>query len=279
MKNVLITGCSTGFGRATALLFARRGDRVFATMRSPEKGRDLTEVAERADLPLRVLRLDVEDPALVQSAIREATASSGPIDVLINNAGIELRSSIEDASEEDVRRQFETNVFGPLRTIRAVLPAMRERRSGTIVNVSSIAGLVSRPFGGFYAASKHALEAISEALHYEVQPFGIRVVLIEPGQYRTQLLDNAYTGRAFTPQSPYWERSSQFDEVVKRLVPGGEAPGPDDVAQLIHRAVHDPEPKLRYLAGDDAKMIAGAYRGMEFEAYEQAMRQALDWYD
>jgi NAD(P)-dependent dehydrogenase (short-subunit alcohol dehydrogenase family) len=277
MKNVLITGCSSGFGHAAALLFARRGDRVFATMRTLAKGADLEATAQAADLPISLLRLDVNDPGSVESAVREAVATAGPIDVLVNNAGVEMRSSIEDASDEDVRRQFDTNVFGPLRAIRAVLPSMRERRTGTIVNVSSIAGIVSRPFAGFYAASKHALEAISEALYYEVQPFGVRVVLIEPGQFRTQIGANGLVGSGFDTSSPYWERAVRFDAAIKRLVRAGEAPAPDEVAELIHRATYDPSPKLRYLAGEDAQLIASAYRGLDFEAYEEAMRKTLDW--
>src|SRR5262245_22401825 len=136
MANVLITGCSSGFGLLTALRFARAGDRVFATMRTPAKAPDeLRGAIERERLPVALLRLDVCDQASIDAALREA----GPLDVLVNNAGIECRSSIEDASDEDVRRQFDTNVFGTLRVIRAVLPAMRDRRRGTIVNLSSIA--------------------------------------------------------------------------------------------------------------------------------------------
>jgi NAD(P)-dependent dehydrogenase (short-subunit alcohol dehydrogenase family) len=156
---------------------------------------------------------------------------------------------------------------------------MRDRRAGTIVNVSSIAGLVSRPYGGYYAASKHALEAITEALHYEVAPFGIRVALIEPGQYATRLLDNAWNGRRFTPASPYWERSALFDERIKRLVPDGERADPDEVARLICEAALGEQPGLRRLAGSDAHMIVGTYRQMEFEGFERAMREALDWWD
>ena len=278
MANVLITGCSSGFGFEAALVFARHGDRVFATMRDPAAGAELLRSARDEGLQIEVLRLDVGDLPSITAAVAAATATA-PLDVLVNNAGIELRSPIEDASEDDVRRQFDTNVFGPLRTIRAVLPGMRARRGGTIVNVSSIAGIVARPYGGLYAASKHALEAICEALHFEVQPFGVRVVLIEPGQYGTRLLDNAIVGNGFTPASPYWERAERFDEAIKKLRPGGVAGSAREVAELIHRAVHDPQRKLRYLAGGDADTIAATYRSLAFEDYERTMRQALDWFD
>ncbi|HXJ36250.1 MAG TPA: SDR family oxidoreductase [Candidatus Eisenbacteria bacterium] len=275
MANVLVTGCSSGFGLLTALRFARAGDRVLATMRTPAKApRELAAAVEER-LSIRVARLDVCDQASVDAAVREA----GDVDVLVNNAGIELRSSIEDATPDDVHKQFDTNVFGTLRVIRAVLPRMRSRRTGTIVNVSSIAGLVARPYGGYYSASKHALEAISEALHFEVHPFGVRVVLIEPGQYGTRLLDNAFPGAGFTSKSPYWAYSERFDERLVRLRPGGEMADPAEVANLIYDAVHDPAPKLRYLAGEDAHMIATAYKQMDFEQYEQMMRQSLDWRD
>jgi NAD(P)-dependent dehydrogenase (short-subunit alcohol dehydrogenase family) len=247
-------------------------------MRDAGKGGELERAARAEGLMLEVVPLDVCDPASVRAAFAHVEGA-GPLDVLVNNAGIELRSSIEDASDEDVQGQFDTNVYGALRTIRAALPGMRARRRGTIVNVSSIAGIVARPYGGLYAASKHALEAISEALHYEVQPFGVRVVLVEPGQYATRLLDNAVLGRGFGPQSPYWERSERFDVAIQRLRPGGVAGSAAEVAQLIWEAVHDPQPRLRYLAGQDAQMIADAYRQLSFEDYEQAMRRTLDWWD
>jgi NAD(P)-dependent dehydrogenase (short-subunit alcohol dehydrogenase family) len=279
MATVLITGCSSGFGLLTALAFAHRDHRVVATMRDPARDEELARTVRSERLPVTVLPLDVCDPVQVTATVARAEADHGPLDVLVNNAGIELRSSIEDADETDVRRQFDTNVFGTVRMIQAVLPRMRERRAGTIVNLSSVAGLVSRPFGGFYAASKHAVEAITEALHYEVSPFGIRVLLIEPGQYGTRLLDNAYLGKRFTPASPYWERSTRFDEHIRRLAPGGVPADPAEVAQLICDVALAERPPLRTLAGGDAQMIAGAYRQLEFEAFEQSMRQALDWWD
>jgi NAD(P)-dependent dehydrogenase (short-subunit alcohol dehydrogenase family) len=276
MATVLITGCSSGFGLLAALRFARAGDKVFATMRDPARApEDLLRPIEAERLPVTILPLDVCAPESIVTALRDA----GPLDVLVNNAGIECRSSIEDADDADVQRQFDTNVFGTLRMLRAVLPSMRERGAGTIVNVSSIAGLVARPFGGLYSASKHALEAISEALHFEVSPLGIRVILIEPGQYGTRLLDNAFPGARFTKASPYWDRSERFDEALKRIQPGGKPSDPQEVADLIYAAVHDPEPRFRYLAGEDAAMISTAYRQMEFEQYEQAMRALLDWND
>jgi NAD(P)-dependent dehydrogenase (short-subunit alcohol dehydrogenase family) len=229
MSRVLITGCSSGFGLLTALRFAREGDRVYATMRNPDRApEELRRAIAQEKLSIVLLRLDVCDQASVDLALQEA----GPIDVLVNNAGIELRSPIEDASEEDVRRQFETNVFGAVRVLHAVLPSMRERGRGAIVNVSSIAGLVARPFGGYYSATKHALEAISEALYFEVRPFGVRVILIEPGQYATQLLDNAFNGRRFGPASPYWEASERFDDRLGRLRPGGRMADPREGADV-----------------------------------------------
>ena len=279
MATVLITGCSSGFGLLAALAFARRGDRVIATMRDPRKGGELVRAAATEKLAITVSALDVCDAASVDRAVAEAVATAERIDVLVNNAGIELRSSIEDAADEDVRRQFDTNVFGTLRVIRAVLPVMRRQRSGTIVNVSSIAGLVARPYGGLYSATKHALEAITEALHFEVQPFGIRVVAIEPGQYGTRLLDNAFPGRGFNERSAYWDHSTRFDVALTKLRPGGKPGDPQEVADMIVQAAHAESPPLRWLAGQDAHMIGTAHKQMDFESYERAMRESLDWHD
>jgi NAD(P)-dependent dehydrogenase (short-subunit alcohol dehydrogenase family) len=275
--NVLITGCSSGFGLLTALKFARARDHVVATMRSPEKApAELTNAIAKEKLPVTLGRLDVCDPASVDAAVRAA----GPIDVLVNNAGIELRSSIEDASDADVQKQFDTNVFGTLRVMRAVLPQMRARKRGTIVNLSSIAGIVARPFGGLYSATKHAIEAITEALHFEAAPLGIRVVLIEPGAYETRLLTNAFNGDGFDDRSPYWPVHERFEEALGRLRAGtGGTQDPQEVADLIYTAVHDPQPRLRYLVGRDATMIATAYKAMDFEQYEAAMRQSMGWKD
>ena len=275
-ETVLITGCSSGFGLLTALHFARQGARVVATLRNPRKAGPLEE-AKAAGLDLHIVPLDVLDDASVTAAVARAEAL-GPIDVLINNAGIEVRGPIEECDDDIVRRQFDTNVHGTLRVLRAVVPALRGRGRGTVVNVSSVAGIVARPFGGLYSASKHALEAISEALYYEVKPFGVRVVLVEPGQYATTLQENMVTAPRFTAASPYWQRSQAFDVHVRKLA-GGAPADPEEVARMIYDAVHDPQPRLRYLAGADAHLAVGAYRQMEFEQFEQAMRGAMDWWD
>ena len=279
MANVLITGCSSGFGLLTALEFARKGDHVFATMRSTAKAGALTKARDTEKLPIDVLQLDLLDPASIAKAVAEAERA-GPIDVLVNNAGMELRSPIETAHEDEVRAQFETNVFGTLRVTKAVLPKMRERRSGTIVNLSSIGGIVSVPYGGYYTGSKHALEAISEAMHYELHAFGVRVIVIEPGGFPTEFGSNAFFSRAFKKGSPYWELRERFEAGLQKMIrPGGAAQDPADVARAIYDAVHDATPKLRYLVGADAQMIAGVRKQMDFEGFEAAMRNGMDWRD
>lgn len=280
MANVLITGCSSGFGLLTARQFARKGDNVFATMRDAKKAGPLEKARDAEKLDnIKVLQLDVLDDASVKKAVAEAS-KAGPIDVLVNNAGLELKSPIEDATDAEVKRQFDTNVFGTLRVIRAVLPAMRQRGAGTIVNVSSIAGVVAPPYGGLYAASKQALEAISEALHYEVKSLGVRIIVIEPGGFATEFRNNIQAAAAFNETSPYWKRAERFDTAMRGITaPGGTSGDPEDVAIAIYNAVHDADPKLRYLVGADAQMIAGARKQLDFESFEKAMRQRMNWHD
>jgi NAD(P)-dependent dehydrogenase (short-subunit alcohol dehydrogenase family) len=277
MSNVLITGCSSGIGLLTALRFARGGHRVFATMRNLEKGARLEQARKEEGLALTLLELDVRKDESVRRAVEQAQREAGPLDVLVNNAGYELRAPIEETDDEEALAQLDTNVLGVLRTLRAVTPAMRERRQGTIINVSSVAGFVSVPFAGFYAASKHALEALSEALHLELRPYGVRVVVVQPGQHQTQFLDNVQRGRRFNSASPYWERSEQFDTAIQRLLPDGQLANPQAVADAIYEVAQSDTPRLRQPVGDDAVMISQARRQMEFEEYEQMVLQSMDW--
>ena len=261
MSRVLITGCSTGFGRAAAVELTKRGHDVLATARRPEVLEDL-DVADR-------LALDVTDDA----SVRAAMDAAGTVDALVNNAGFGVVGPVEKTPIDEGRRGMETNFFGAVRMIQAVLPQMRERESGTIVNVSSVAGRVAPPLDGFYAGSKFALEGMSEALHYEVQHFGIHVRLIEPGVFETGFQSNV--SRHGIDDAPYDELDRQWQQVRGVLIGGGEAPGPEVVAAVIADAVESDERKLRWPVGDDANMVMAARASMDDEAFEDAMRSTL----
>ena len=277
MSNVLITGCSSGFGLLTAQTFARRGDQVFATVRDLSTAGDLRATRDAERLPISILQLDVRDTASVHSAV-SAALDNGPIDILVNNAGYALRSAVEETDDDELLHQFDTNVFGIVRLVRAVLPAMRAQRSGTIVNVSSIGALAPLPFGGAYFASKAAVNALSETLHYELAPFGVRLVLIEPGPYpTTQFLTNSVAGRNATPASPYADLVASYQPAVARLVMSGAA-DPQEVADAIFDAVYTDTPRFGYVVGAQAQQIADMRRRTTFAEFESFMRDALDWH-
>jgi NAD(P)-dependent dehydrogenase (short-subunit alcohol dehydrogenase family) len=258
---VLITGCSTGFGRAAAVELTKRGHDVVATARRPEVLDDL-DVAQR-------LRLDVDDDA----SVAEAVGAAGAVDALVNNAGFGVIGPVEKVPLDDARRQMETNFFGSVRMIQALLPGMRERGSGTIVNVTSLAGRVAPPLDGFYSASKFALEGLSEALHYEVAHFGIRVRLIEPGVFETGFADSAH--RVGTDDAPYDELERQWEAARGVLLGGEEAPGAEVVAAIIADSIESTEPKLRWPAGADAEMVLAVRSQSTDEEFEAAMRATL----
>jgi NAD(P)-dependent dehydrogenase (short-subunit alcohol dehydrogenase family) len=250
MSAVLITGCSSGIGLETALAFARRGDATYASMRDPHKGRRLLERAEAQGSSVEVLELDVTDEASVESAVRTIERRHGAIDVLVNNAGIADSGPVETIAIERARAVMDTNLWGPVRTTRAVLPAMRARGAGVIVNVSSAAARVpAMPYNGFYAASKHALGALSQSLAWELAPFGIRVVCIEPGFFATEI--SAKSWGAVDPGSPYGADHRWMNDF---FVKNGQASGGDPalVAEAVVRAAHDPAAPLHNLVGDDA---------------------------
>src|SRR5918911_3515936 len=181
----LVTGSSSGIGHETSLLLARNGFQTFATMRDTDKGKEISEIAAREKLPVKIVQLDVTDDTSVKSAIEKIMSEAERIDVLVNNAGYGLGGAFEDSSMTEIKAQYETNVFGLVRVTQAVLPGMRKQRSGTIVNISSGAGRVGYPGGSIYVSSKFAIEGLSESIAFELEPFGIRVILIEPGVIRT----------------------------------------------------------------------------------------------
>jgi NADP-dependent 3-hydroxy acid dehydrogenase YdfG len=260
MGRVLITGCSTGIGRATAIELTERGHRVTATARRVETLDDLDVAAKDV--------LDVDDAASIVGAVEQA----GEIDALVNNAGFEVAGPIERADLSDVRDMFETNVFGLARMVQAVVPQMRERGSGTVVNVGSIAGVVAPPLGGYYAASKYAVEAITEAMHLELGHFGVRTVVIEPGPFATNFRDNIRHSGEDTP--PYDELRDQWNGSTDQLA-GGTPPGPEAVAVAIADAIEADDPPLRIPVGEGAEMIVAVRAASDDAAFEAAMRETL----
>ena len=279
MAVVLITGCASGFGKLAALHFARQGDTVFASMRDPSRGEDLAKTVEGEKLSIEILKLDVNDEASVAGAVKQVLDAAGRIDVLVNNAGIGHRGPIEETDDAELKEVFETNFFGAMRVTRAVVPHMRKQGSGRIISVSSLAGVVTPPFDGVYSASKKALEAASEALYYEVSPFGIKVALIEPGGFETNIENTRRVSRRFTEGSPYLERARRFEESLSRLPAAAARGDAQQVAELIYNVAQEEKPKLRYLVGQDAEMIGGLRHQLDDEQFEQTMRQALDFWD
>jgi NAD(P)-dependent dehydrogenase (short-subunit alcohol dehydrogenase family) len=256
---VLITGASSGLGRATAELLAANGYRVFGTSRTSQADQRL---------PYSMLQLDVHSDAAAQACVQEVLAQAGHIDVLINNAGFALIGASEETALDQVKDIFETNFFGAVRMVNAVLPAMRRASSGTIINISSMAGLLASPFIGFYCASKHALEGYSEGLRYEVKPFGIRVALVEPGFFQSGFA--AATQEAAQPVGAYAAMRERANGFYARLNAAGNEP--QRVAQLILRILRQPRPRLRYLIGLDARLFALSKRAAPMSLLEAQAR-------
>jgi len=253
MSVTLVTGSSTGIGFETSLHLARQGFRVYATMRSLAKADSLREVAQRENLSLDILALDVTDAAARERVISEIVEREGVLDVLVNNAGVGGATPLELTPEAEHREIFETNYFGIMELTRLVLPAMRERRSGTIVNVSSITGRIATPNQAAYSASKWALEAASEALAHEVFSFGLRVALIEPGIIMTEIFNNSAPRTRYDRASPYRQimrrNGKMYEAGFRRNIPARA------VAEAIHEAITTDQPKLRYPVGADAETL------------------------
>lgn len=254
---VLITGGTDGLGRATATLLASEGYRVFAAGRDPQKRAALEQFAEEHELPLETIDLDVTSEESADRAVGEVQRRAGPVDVLVNNAGIAIAAVMEEVSVEDLRKQFETNVFGAVRMAQRLLPAMRDRRRGRVINMSSIAGKTSNPLMGPYSASKHALEAISDAMRMELAQFGIDVVLIEPGIIPTNInragaeLSARYLDNAAV--SPYARVYLGFLKMWQKRLASAKST-PDDCARVILHAIRADSPKPRYRVTPDAKL-------------------------
>ncbi|HEY0710782.1 MAG TPA: SDR family NAD(P)-dependent oxidoreductase [Polyangia bacterium] len=270
---VLITGCSSGIGAAAARHFARAGYWVFASMRRPASDHALLREADNEGWKLVTPALDVTDDVSVAAAVKAVLAATGGrVDVLVNNAGYYCTGPVEETTPDALRAQMETNLIGVLRVTRAVLPAMRARGSGTVINVSSISGVVVVPMAGPYHASKWALEALSEALRYEVASFGIRVVTVEPGPMQTQFHSNEVrVGQGNSEGSPYEPLQRAYQRELGKLRRGHA----DDVAAVMVRAARARWPRLRWRVGPTS-FTGGVLRALVPDRlYEWIMRFAF----
>lgn len=268
---VLITGANSGFGLLAAEQFARAGHPVAAGYRDRARAEPLFALAAQG-LPVAPIELDVTSPAQIQAAAATLT----DITALVNNAGFGIRGPMEQISDATYQRQFDTNVLGVIRMVRAFAPQMRARQSGAIVNISSLAGVITLPFSGIYAASKHAVEAMSEAMYMEMRSFGIRVTLIEPGIFPTGFAAAASIEPSFTDTSPYFPLASRYGAALSGWMASAAGQSPATVADAIVRAVTDPATPFRQLLGPDAASMAPAYRAApDFETYAADMLDHL----
>ena len=259
----VVTGSSSGIGYETSLLLAKNGFFTYATMRSPDKSNKIINLKQNEKLLLEVLRLDVTDDKSVKEAIKKIVNERGTIDVLVNNAGYALVGPLEELSIQEFKEQFETNVFGVIRVIKEILPIMRKQRHGIIVNISSVAGRTGFPLTSAYVSSKFALEGLSESIAYEIEQFGIKVILIEPGVIKTNFDRNLRigTGVSTTPTNTTNGRDSPYTDITKKRIAGFKPRfenglPPIEVAKVILRAITSTSknvpPNSRYLVGEDA---------------------------
>jgi NAD(P)-dependent dehydrogenase (short-subunit alcohol dehydrogenase family) len=274
----VVTGSSSGIGFETALLLARSGFHTYATMRNLEKSKNITEIANTEKLPLQVVQLDVNDDISVKNAIDKivAAAENKGIDVLVNNAGYGLFGPLEDISIEEIKAQFETNFFGAIRVTQQVLPVMRKQNSGgTIVNVSSVGGRIGIPVLSAYQSTKFALEGLSESMSYELEPFGIRVVIIEPGFIRTNIINSSTSAeKALDPKSPYFPLMQKVKNHFKSMMENASSP-PEEVAKVILQAIISENPQLRYTVGNDAATIIQARMNMSDNEFKKMIIQSF----
>jgi NAD(P)-dependent dehydrogenase (short-subunit alcohol dehydrogenase family) len=272
----VVTGSSSGIGLATSLALARNGYLTYATMRNLAKRDSVQSTAEKQHLSIRTVQLDVTDENSVKNAIQSILSESGRIDLLVNNAGYGLTGALEDIRIDEIRALYETNLFGVIRVTQAILPTMRKQGSGRIINISSGAGRIGYPGGSAYVSSKFALEGLSESMAYEIEQFGIRTVLVEPGFVRTNFGENiVITKKAQDPNSPYSQMMMQMKSSSYRRRMIENASDADLVASVVVEAATAKEPNLRYLAGKDVQQMVAAKKNMSDEEFQKMIRQGV----
>jgi NAD(P)-dependent dehydrogenase (short-subunit alcohol dehydrogenase family) len=270
----VVTGSSSGIGLATSLALARNGYLTYATMRNLAKRNSFESIADKQHLPIRVVQLDVTDENSIKSAIESILSEAGRIDLLVNNAGYVLTGAFEDIGINEIKALYETNVFGVIRVTQAVLPIMRKQGSGRIINISSGAGRIGYPGGSAYVSSKFALEGLSESMAYEIEQFGIRTVLVEPGFVRTKIGENmAISKKTQDPNSPYSQMMQMMSSNQERMLENGS--DADLVASVVAEAATAKEPNFRYLAGKDVQQMMAAKKSRSDEEFQKMMKQGL----
>jgi len=270
----LITGCSSGIGYETALMLARNGFHTFATMRNTKKSDSLEEIIKKERLDLNIRELDVNDDTSIENTINCIKREANRIDVLINNAGYGLVGFFEDLTLDEIRNQFETNFFGVLNITKKIIPIMRLQKSGIIINVSSGAGQVGFPGISAYVSTKFAIEGFSESLMYELFPYGIKVVIIEPGVIKTNFFRNCIVSEhSMKKSSPYSRSLGKFQKNVELMQE--HATSPIDVAKVILQVLGNNEPKQRYIVGNDVAMILEAKKNLSDIEFKKMMMQNI----
>ena len=267
-KVAIVTGSSSGIGFETSLALAREGYFTYATMRDTAKSDKIKEIAKKENLKISILELDVDDENSAKTAIAQILDQKQRIDVLINNAGWGLWGCVEDVSVDEFKEQFETNFFSIIRLIQEVAPTMRKQDSGTIVNVSSVVGRIGFPASPAYISSKFALEGLSESLRFEFAPFGIDVIIIEPGVIKTDFMKNMKMAKKSELDTVYKDITTKVVSGVKMMAEMGTPP--KEVANTIVKAIKDEKPLPRYVVGNDASMFLEAKKSktdIEFENY------------
>ena len=249
-RTVLVTGCSSGIGLATCHVLSRNNFMTYGTVRNLSKAKKIQDLINRENLSLKILRLDVNDNQSIKLAVKKILTDTGRIDVLINNAGYGMFGPVEEITTQEVKKQFETNFFGTIRLIKAIVPIMRKQGNGTIVNISSMVGRFGVPLNSAYVSSKFAVEGLSESISFELEEFGIRVIVIEPGVVKSDFFHNVEV-KGMNLESPYhklMERRVNFlDKAMKNSLTSSY-----DVADTILEALNSKDPKFRYVIGNDA---------------------------
>lgn len=271
----VVTGSSSGIGFEIALMLARNGFQTYATMRNLAKSENIKSIASKENLPIYIEQLDVTDNKSVTNAIQAIVSKANGIDVLVNNAGYALTGAFEDLAIEEIKAQYETNLFGLIRTTQTVLPIMRKQKSGAIVNISSGAGRFGYPGGSAYVSTKFAVEGLSESMAYELEPFGIKVILVEPGVIKTNIANGMVIAeKSQNPNSPYSQIMQKMSTSFEHMLEN--ASSPDVVAKVVLKAVTSENPSLRYLAGKDVEIWIEAKRNMSDDQFYKMIKQSFN---